>query len=290
MKVSISSYSFHALTNDGKMSWADCIKWAKEAGADGFEIAGLGRDWDSDPLGYAQALKDECDKVGLEITNYTVGGDFLNGTGGSPDNEAERLMGQVDIAHAIGAPGMRHDLTSGFSYGQRKYRGFDNILAQLAEGCRTVADYAAGKGIRTMVENHGFFSQDSDRLEKLVNAVAHENFGILCDMGNFLCVDEDPVQAVSRLAPYTFLAHAKDFHVKSGSAPSPGKGFFGTRGGNYLRGAIIGHGDVPVKQCLRILRNAGYNGYVSIEFEGMEDPLKGIAIGLENLRHYIGAL
>jgi sugar phosphate isomerase/epimerase len=138
-----------------------------------------------------------------------------------------------------------------------------------------------------MVENHGYFAQDSDRMEKLVAAVAHDNFGILCDMGNFLCVDEDPILAVSRVAPYAFLAHVKDFHVKSGSQPHPGEGFFGTRGGNHLRGAIVGHGEVPVQQCLRILQNAGYGGYVSIEFEGLEDPLLGISYGLKNLRHYI---
>ena len=57
-----------------------------------------------------------------------------------------------------------------------------------------------------------------------------------------------------------------------------------TRGGNYLRGAIIGHGDVPVLQCLRVIKNAGYNGYITVEFEGMEDCLKGIKSGLNTLK------
>ena len=38
-----------------------------------------------------------------------------------------------------------------------------------------MTEYAAAKGIKTMVENHGFFCQDSDRVEKLVTAVAHPN-------------------------------------------------------------------------------------------------------------------
>ena len=69
-----------------------------------------------------------------------------------------------------------------------------------------------------MVENHGFFCQDSDRVELLVNKVAHKNFGLLVDMGNFLCVDEDPAVAVGRCAPYAFNVHVKDFIKKSGEA------------------------------------------------------------------------
>lgn len=135
-----------------------------------------------------------------------------------------------------------------------------------------------------MTENHGYFSQDSIRLEKLVSRVADENFGLLVDIGNFLCADEDPVQAVGRLAPYAFYAHAKDFHQKSGNGPDPGTGFFRTRGGNYLRGAIIGHGDVPVGQCLYALKAAGFDGWLGLEFEGMEDCLTGISIGFSNLK------
>ena len=50
---------------------------------------------------------------------------------------------------------------------------------------------------------------------------------------------------------------------------------------------ITGHGDVPILQCLRTMKKAGYEGVLSIEFEGMEDPLQGIAAGLENLRRLV---
>jgi sugar phosphate isomerase/epimerase len=119
-----------------------------------------------------------------------------------------------------------------------------------------------------MVENHGFFCQDSERVEKLINTVDHKNFGALIDMGNFLCADEDPAKAVGRLLPYVFHVHAKDFHTKQGICTDPGEGWFQSRGGNFLRGAIIGHGDVPVVQCMRLLN----------------------AIGLKNLRRFINEI
>ena len=167
---------------------------------------------------------------------------------------------------------------------------FDAALPTIAAGCRRVTEFAAEHGIATMVENHGQFCQESTRVEKLVGAVDHSNFGLLVDVGNFLCADEPSVSAVARVAAFARHVHVKDFHVKSGSEPNPGRGFFGTRGGNYLRGAILGHGDVPVYQCLRILHEQGYDGYVSIEFEGMEDNLPALEIGLENLQNYIAMM
>jgi len=137
------------------------------------------------------------------------------------------------------------------------------------------------------VENHGFFCQDSERVEMLVCAVDHPNFGVLVDMGNFICVDEDPQVAVGRLMPYAFHVHAKDFHLKPGDGWWPGRGWNRSRGGNFWRGAMIGHGDVPVRGCLRIMKAAGYDGVLSIEFEGMEDVLTGIACGHENLRRMV---
>lgn len=69
-----------------------------------------------------------------------------------------------------------------------------------------------------------------------------------------------------------------------------GADFLKGSGGNYLRGAIIGHGDVPVRQCLSIMRRSGYGGYVGVEFEGIEENLLALAYGLENLKRMIGEL
>ncbi len=288
MKVSVSTYSYSALVRAGKMSQLDCIAKAKEMGFDAVEVVEINPHDGSEPLEYAKKLRAELDKQDLPISNFTFGADFLNGSQGNTQAEIERVQKMIDFAEVLGAKSVRHDATSGLPIGKRGYKGFDDVLPILAKACREVTEYAASKNIKTTVENHGFFCQDSLRVEKLVNTVAHENFGLLVDMGNFLCVDENPIYAVSRVAPYAFYAHVKDFYVKSGMAENPGQGFFKSRGGNYLRGAIVGHGDVPVKQCISILKQAGYDGYIAIEFEGMEDPILGLSIGLENMRRFIG--
>lgn len=288
MKIGVSSYSFSKLVNAGSMAQIDVIKKAKEMGFEVIEFSNLTVPEGESKEAFAKRLREECERVQIEMGNYTIGADFINGSEGNFDAEVERLKREVKIASILGATGMRHDATSGFKPEHIGPRGFKDALPVLIKGYGIITEYAAEFGIRTMVENHGQFCQDSERVESLVNGVNNKNFGVLLDIGNFLCVDEDPVTAVGRLAPYAFHVHVKDFHTKSGMLPDPGTGWFHSRGGNYLRGAIIGHGEVPVVQCLNTIRKAGYDGDFSIEFEGLEDPLMGIPTGLENLKRYLG--
>ena len=284
MKFSVSSYSFQRLLNSGKYTQLDLIGVAKEMGFDGIEFIDLMPTDGMSDLEYAVVLRDAAEKAGIEIVAYTIGADFLGEKGW--EAEAQRLFGQVDVAEALGAKLMRHDATGGFKGEDAKYKSFDSALPILANGCRMVTEYAVQKGIATMVENHGYFCQDSVRVEKLVNEVANPNFGLLVDMGNFMCADDEPAKAVGTVAKYAKHVHAKDFHKKSGNGPNPGDGFFRTRGGDYLRGAVVGHGDVPVYQCVQTLKRSGYDGYVTIEFEGVEDNEWAIKTGLENLKKY----
>ena len=120
-----------------------------------------------------------------------------------------------------------------------------------------ITEYAATKGVRTCTENHGFIFQDSCRVKTLIDPVGDENYRWLVDLGNFLCVDEDPLSAVKVAAPYAIHVHAKDFLYKFKSDAVPPSNFFGTRNGNYLRGTIVGHGVVPVDACMAILKDAG---------------------------------
>lgn len=284
MITGVSSYSFSRLVQSGAMTDLDVIATSAEMGFKTIEFAGLNPGEEYDLLNHAARLRAACAEKGMSIVNYAVSADFLRGCGGDLNAEIERVRREVLVAVALGAPAMRHDAASGFGLDQAGHASFHSALARLAEGCRAVTEFAADRGIKTMVENHGYFCQDSDRLEALVCAVNHPNFGLLVDIGNFACVDEDNACAVGRLAPYAFHAHVKDFHKKSGMMPFPGEGWFRSRAGNFLRGAILGHGEIPVFQCLLLLDAAGYDGALCLEFEGMEEPLQGISLGHKYLK------
>ncbi len=290
MQLGISSYSYSGLVRSGAMRQDEVPAKTQAMGFDALEFSTIAVPEGDTLPAFAEKLRAECERVGIPIVNYTIGADFLRGCNGDLDAEIERVKTEVDVAAILGVPGMRHDASQGFAADTHGARGFADAVPRLAKGCRAVTEYAADKGIRTMIENHGHFCQDSERVEQLVNAVDHPNFGVLADLGNFLCVDESPTKALGRLMPYVFHVHAKDFHIKSGNGFNPGEGWTLTRGGNFRRGAVIGHGDLPLVQSLRILKKAGYKGVLSIEFEGIEEPLNGIRIGLDNLRRLVAGV
>lgn len=289
MTPCISTYSFQQLISKGELTQIGSLAKAKELGFSAVEIASL-NNGDKPVLEYAKELRDEADRLGITIVNLVFGADFLNGTsdrGFDIEEEMAFARQMIDAADVLGVKIIRHDAL--WSLGN--CRTFEEALPTVAERIREISLYAKGKGIRTTVENHGRICQDPERMVELVRAVGCDNFGVLCDIGNFLCNDCEPARSVALVAPLTFFAHVKDFYFKSGNTlDAPGRGYFKTRSGNYLKGAIVGHGAVPVTQCLKTLKDYGYDGYVTIEFEGSEDCILGIQIGKENLERYIANL
>ena len=283
MKLGVSSYSFAYCISTEKWSYRDVCLKAKEMGFDGIEFINLNA-WKTAPdeEACAREIRTLCEEIGLEIVAYTVGANFL-----AEDIEAEkaRLRRCIDVAALLGAPVLRHDA----SFSLKKIPGYrwQDGIADMAPHIREITEYAASKGIRTCSENHGFIYQAPERVEQLIRTVNHPNYGWLVDVGNFLCSDSDPVHAVITAAPYAFHVHVKDFLFKDGNGIAP-EGFMMTAGGNYIRGTVIGHGCVPIPQCIAALKKAGYDGYVSIEFEGIERNIKALELGAGYMRKVLG--
>lgn len=282
MRFGVSAYSFNRLLKAGKKYFEIC-DMAKEMGYDGIEFIDLNLEYGQGETTIeelALTIRTHCEKLQLPVIAYTVGADFLNGRNCTPAAEIARVKACVDIAEVLGAKILRHDAFWKLE-GMRSWR---EAVDRIVPAIREVAEYAAQKGIVTCSENHGMIIQDSDRMEYMINQVNHANYGWLVDMGNFMCADEDPQHAVGVAAPYAVHAHVKDFIFKKGTEDQPAGHWLTTRGGNYLRGTVVGHGVVPVRPCLNILKRAGYSGYVSVEFEGAEDVEQALAQALEFLR------
>lgn len=285
MKTCVSTYSFTKAVRAGKIDYLDIPAKAAEMGYASIELASAGISGDTDMRDLAVKFRARCDAAGLPVINYTIGADFVHAE--SVDAQVKTLIEELEIAQVLGVTGMRHDAARG-PRPEKGIRTFDDALPIIAEGCRAVTIEAEKLGIRTMMENHGYFAQDSTRVEKLVTAVGHPNFGLLIDIGNFMCADEVSEIAVGRVAALAAHVHVKDFLFREGNSPVQGQGWFPTRAGNLLRGTVLGHGVVKVKQCLEIIKKAGYDGAVSVEFEGVEEPLQALAWSLENLEGCIG--
>ncbi len=261
------------------MKLEDTIAKAHEMGFEAIEFLDMpGSSW-AEKEDFARMLRQKADELGMTINAYTIGASLYQPTEEASAAEVERLCRNVDIAKILGCFVMRHDAC--YTLGKTgTARSFGLMLPTIAKNARAVTEYAAKQGITTCVENHGYIAQDSYRMEQLFNAVAHDNFGLLVDVGNFVCADEDNLTAVSRVAPYAVHVHAKDMYKSS----TPQPGFSPTRAGNFFKGSIVGEGDCNVAACIGAIRKTGYDGYYSIEFEGEEDCIQAIAKGFANLK------
>ena len=286
MKTGISNYSFGKLMGGGGFGLFDAIDCAAKTGYDCIEFTDLTPPAGTDIYAFAKTVRERAETAGISISAYISGADFINGSGGDISAETERVKKNVDVAVALGTDKMRHDTAWGFMDGSA--RNYMDAIEMIAPVILEITKYAESRGVKTMSENHGHMMQDGARMEALVRAVNHKNYGLLVDIGNFMCADEDCAVAVATTAPYAFHVHAKDFLYRPGTLEDPGEGWFKTRAGNYLRGTILGHGTVPARQCLGILAAAGFDGTVGLEFEGLEDNMTAVRLGYEALKKITG--
>ncbi|BBI35379.1 sugar phosphate isomerase/epimerase family protein [Cohnella abietis] len=279
MKFGISTYCFWQEVQAGSMDILQVIGRIADMGGEHVEVVSLGLDLVDNPE-LIQAIKSKAAEVGIDISNYAIGANFAGLDEQAYEAEIERVKREVDVAAALGVKLMRHDVANSED---KSIKQFMKDLPKLADACRAIADYAAAFGITTSVENHGYYIQASDRVQALINEVNRDNFRTTLDIGNFVCVDENPVTAVRNNIPYASIVHVKDFYLRP-EYQDPGAGWFRSSGGNFLRGAIVGQGDLDIRSVLRIVKNSGYDGYLSIEFEGMEPCVMATEVALNNVK------
>ncbi|MGO4548825.1 sugar phosphate isomerase/epimerase family protein [Paenibacillus sp. 2TAB23] len=276
MKLGISTYSLYGALQSGEMTIQDVIVFIASIGGEHAEIVPLGFNLTENPE-LIEAIKQQAKESGIELSNYAVGANFSGLDDEQFELEIARLKREVDIAAALGVKKMRHDVASSSNL---SISNFLTELPRLAKACQIIADYAAPLGITTSVENHGYYIQDSDRVQALIEIVDRPNFRTTLDVGNFLCVDENPYAAVLNNIGLASMVHIKDFYYRP-ATDNPGEGWFKSKSGNWLRGAIVGHGDIAIPQVLGLVKDSGYDDFISIEFEGLEDCRLGTRLGFE---------
>lgn len=282
MKVGLSTYSLQQALDRKELTVPDAIRLIADQGGEHVEIVPMGFSLIDNPELIDQ-IRTTAKEAGIDISNYAIGANFaVQEDAETLEQEIQNVMRHVDVAATLGVKLMRHDVAFRPA-SEGSVAQFESDLPVLVKACQRIADYAAGFGITTSVENHGYYVQSSERIQRVLYETARENFKTTLDVGNFLCVDEDPVSAVKNNIPYASIVHAKDFYWRP-AYRNPGEGWFQTSHGNYLRGAIVGHGDIDMPEVFRVLKQSGYDGYISVEFEGMEDCKTASRIAMDNVR------
>ncbi len=288
MKIGMSLYSLSRAIRAGELDCLEAIEWIADHGAEHVEIV-PGNYLDLHDAKMLKAVKAKAKKCKIALSSYTIGANFV--TAGEDGHEIkkteyrkeiERVKGEVDIAKALGVKLMRHDV--GYRPADKcTLEQFEIDLPKVADACREIADYAAGFGITTSVENHGFHFQGSERVRRLVKAVDRPNYKTTIDVGNFLCADEQPISGLkNNIDIATGIIHFKDFHIRDW-VPTTAM-HFKTLHGRYLRGAMTGFGDVNLREVVAFLKEVKYKGFISVEYEGKEPCLEGAEVSLANVK------
>jgi sugar phosphate isomerase/epimerase len=279
MKIGLSTYSLSRAIGAGDIDVLGAIQWIADNGGEHVEMVPIGYTL-TDNESLVRDVVQKAADLNLDISSYTIGAQFIQENNEAFQAEIERVKKEVDIAHALGVKLMRHDVASR-PIEETSVAQLEKDMPVAVQACQEVADYAKQYGITTSIENHGYHMQGSERVQRLILAVDRDNFKTTLDVGNFLCVDEDPIAAVNNNVGFASMVHLKDFYVRG---EEPSEGWLRSKHGRFLRGAIVGQGDVDLVGIVSIIKESGFDGYVSIEFEGVEDCFVGSKRGMDYAR------
>ena len=260
-KISVAEYSLHRMINRGELDPRDYGPFCKEKfGVDAVEYwMGPFADKAKD-LAYLGEMQKKSDDAGVKQLLIMV--DIPGGKGdlGNPDEKVRQVAIEehypwVEAAERMGCHSIRVNARSA---------GTKEEQAKLAaDGLRKLSEFAAPHAINVIVENHGGYSSDGAWLAGVIKDVDLPNCGTLPDFGNFY-VDRakghqyDKYQGVEELMPYAKAVSAKSYAFDADGNESQI---------DYLR-------------MMRIVLDAGYHGYVGIEWEGStpESEIEGVLL------------
>lgn len=269
-RLAVSTYSFWQFKNRNLRDIEKCIDLAAEWGFDGVEL--LHRQMQSEDKGYLQKLKKRAFVNGLDLCGFSTHQGFLFPDEATRQKNIDHTIHCIELAYDLGIPTMRVNTgTWGTSRnfdelmknrgieppkeGFTDEDGFGWVIASL-EKCLPAAEKC---GVLLGLENHWGLGRTAEGVLRVVSAIKSPWLQVTADTGNFL---EDPYDRLALLAPQTVLLQAKTYY------------------GGGLWYAL----DLDYPRIAKIFHDAKYRGYVSLEYEGQEDPQTAIPKSLKLLR------
>jgi sugar phosphate isomerase/epimerase len=281
-KLATSSYSFHRFgegpEGNEKPSFQTMIERCAELGLDGLEL--LGVHFDGTAREELSALRGFAALHGVALVAVSAHHNFVN-----PDPEKRRasldvVAGWVDVARDLGAVAVRvfggrwatrpvfseYMAARGEEPPLEGYTDEDGF-AWNAEAFRTAAYYAGRSGIYLALENHWGFTGTAAGVLRILRDVDSPWLKVALDTGNFN-YSPDQYAEMAQLAPHAAIVHAK----------------------TYFGGGLYYTAELDYRRIGRMLRAAGFRGYVSIEFEGRAHPDRGLRDSVAMLREAFAGL
>ena len=251
--ISLAEWSLHRMLNSGQLDHLDFCRVAKkDLGIDAVEYVNQFFFDKAEDISYLKEMKNRADDLGVRSLLIMCDNE---GDLGDPDpiersRAVENHYKWAEAAKFLNCHSIRVNARSTGSY--------DEQIHLAADGLRKLTEYGDSIGINTIVENHGGLSSNGKWLASVMKEVDHVRCGTLPDFGNFR-IDEDDwydrYKGVQELMPFAKAVSAKSHDFDSN--------------GNEIHTDFF--------KMMEIVMNAGYAGYVGIEYEGNKlDEMEGI--------------
>lgn len=209
---------------------------------------------------FVKQLSGAAEKARVRLLNIAVDevGD-LSSDGDFERNRAVQNFGRwVPIAADLGCMAIRAN-TGGMGLVDT-----DKALMCCVDSFRRLADLGVKHGVTILIENHGGLSADPDHVVHIVNEVrlTHGNtvIGTLPDFGNW-SESADRFAGLAKILPLARAVHAKVYEMND----------------------QLEHPKFDLARCVELTKQAGYDGYLGIEFEGTGDPIEGVQKAISKL-------
>ncbi|WP_166826887.1 sugar phosphate isomerase/epimerase family protein [Thalassoroseus pseudoceratinae] len=261
MKLSLAAYSFNRQLRKGgsdpQMTLSDFIDFCAELGLDGTELTSYY--FPSKVTNeYLMMLKNRTFRQGLDISGTAIGNDFALPDGEARQKQLAMTRQWIDYAAAMGAPVIRI-----FAGKTPKGDNEAEAIKRCAAGINESLEYAAEKGVLLALENHGGITATPKQMLSIIEQVDESPwFGVNFDSGNFRT--DDPYRDLAKIAPLAVNAQIKVMVAPNGGGKQPA--------------------DLP--RIISILKDAGYRGYVVLEFEE-QNPREEIPKFIDQLAELI---
>lgn len=252
-KLSMCAYSWRTALTAHKMDMFQFIDYCADHGCDGAELTSYYFPKDMDTAWMAK-FKRHMHLRRVSASGTSVGNDFTLPDEAKLAEQVALVKKWIDHAEFFGAPYVR--VFAGMSKQNDPEKATQRCIAALKECC----EYSGRKGIFLGLENHHGIVAEPAQILHIVNSVDSEWLGINCDTANFQTAD--PYADLVKIAPYAVNVHFK------GEIRPMGREFVPA--------------DLP--RLMKILRDANYQGYLALEYEGKEAPAVGIPKLLTQMR------